>query len=188
MTLKEKLKDLWDRDASRRVRISSGSGWFFFGDKYRFDECWEKSISNFHDTQVKQKEIAFKRLKEYLDNPVMLEAEYPTDRIPNIYDTEGIKKYTDAIQKYFIELEAYMSVLDKRIAGLYRYNRIFNHASEYTKDFVPFMDRRVLESYKALDGDEVCIKIEGDEQGAYWLESEFIYEVVEGNRIERSEN
>lgn len=44
---------------------------------------------------------------------------------------------------------------------------------KYISEFEPIPDRNVLEIYKRLQGDGICIIVAGDENGKYWSAEEY---------------
>lgn len=163
MTLQEFFETKADKETI--YHISSGSSFFFIGNKSKYKQDINEISVDFKENA----ERLLTRAEIYMDG---LEHRLPNfiDEVQNISTDD--KDYIKNLNNYLTRLKNIEPNIKKSISAI-------KNQKEYLKYYTPLQTREVLDIYPRIQNDGMVIKIAGGEDGRYWFKHEYDTKIVE---------
>lgn len=160
MTLQEKIEEI-TVDDGKYIHIGAACGFFFVGTK----EEYEANIDRIDEEYRLKIKKQIRKCNDALRKRAFIRLE-----LAAITD-KGIIDYTSELLKLKEKLEHDIKMEIRIVTKTY--NALL-HRKEELKNWIPFRDREVKETYERIAGDGVIITVCGDESGKYWDRNEVI--------------
>ena len=174
MKLREMLNKMNKNDL---VAIGAASSYFYFGEPDNFAEIEDVSKSIYIDSEIDLND-ARNSLKRLPDQKSKLE-EY-LRLILNTYketaldDTVSFAKKKAKMTELDKEIDKIVKLLARSEQMKFHYRKKVEHLIVYRRDFVPILDREVINHYRQQASDYAYVFIvEGEESGRFWTKNEY---------------
>lgn len=160
ITLKERIENL---ESGEILHIGSGSGFFFIGSKTKAKKDIP-GISNRFIRTARNKLKALSRELEAMEEQGCPHVEIQLfgykSKKADLLITQNTKEINSQLKtKYDVHLN------DTR--------QSFKNTNRYVENFVPVMEREIIEEYPRLSEDGIVVIVKGGEAGAYWYKKEY---------------
>ena len=84
-----------------------------------------------------------------------------------------IKRYADIIESLDVGVWDYLRRVEQIVFKIHTISDYVIKTCKILRDFMPMMDRTVIDAYERLQGDGIIIIINGSESGKYWDKEEW---------------
>lgn len=160
MTLREALEVA----KGKEIRLGSGSSFVFIG---KVDESTVEEIDGLSDEEKERLRKTREEAKHHRESFENYWINTAKKRLNSIINGSKLENVVENIQKELDQI-----AIDKQRDWDLTLDKIETYTMKVAQ-WVPYLDREIIDAYNSAENDDLIILFEGDENGKYWFKSEY---------------
>ena len=160
MTLREALV----MAEGKEIRLGSGSSFVFIG---KVDESTIEEIDGLSDEEKERLRKTREEAKHHRESFENYWTNTAKKRLNSVVNGSKLENVVENIKKELDQI-----AIDKQRDWDLTLDKIETYTMKVAQ-WVPYLDREIIDAYNSAENDDLIILFEGDENGKYWFKSEY---------------
>ena len=160
MTLREALEVA----EGKEIRLGSGSSFVFIG---KVGESTIEEIDGLSDEEKERLRKTREEAKHHRESFENYWINTAKKRLNSVVNGSKLENVVENIQKELDQI-----AIDKQRDWDLTLDKIETYTMKVAQ-WVPYLDREIIDAYNSAENDDLIILFEGDENGKYWFKSEY---------------